>query len=46
VALHDTPLRISKHYNRNCAALQILLRRYILVGRQEYFKSGFLGGFQ
>ncbi len=46
MALHDTPSRISKHYNRNGAALQILLRRHILVGGQEHRKSGFLGGFQ
>jgi hypothetical protein len=34
-ALHDPPLRIPEHGNRNCATLQILLRRHILIGRQE-----------
>jgi hypothetical protein len=46
VALHDAPLRISQYHNNNCAALQVLLRRYVFVGRQGHFKSGFLGGFQ
>ena len=46
VALYDTPLRISKHYNGNCAALQIPLRHHVLVGRHEHFKSGFPGSFQ
>ena len=46
MALHDTPLRISKHYDRNRASLQILLRRHILVGGQEDRKSGLLGGLQ
>jgi len=46
VALHDAPLRISEHYNSDCATLQILLRRHIFVGRQEHFKTGFLGGLQ
>jgi hypothetical protein len=46
VALHDPPLRTSEHHNRNCAALQILLRRHILIGRQEQFKSGLLSRFE
>jgi hypothetical protein len=39
-------LRISKHHNRNSAALQILLRRHVFVGGQQYLESGLLGGLQ
>jgi hypothetical protein len=44
--LNDPPLRVSEHDNRNRPALQILRRRYILVGRQEHVKASCLGSLQ
>src|ERR1039457_5727994 len=46
MALQNAPLGISRHDNCNGSALEILLRCHILGGRQEYFKPGFLGGFE
>ncbi len=46
MTLHDSPLRVAKHYNGDGAALQVLLRHHVLVRGDQNFEPGFFGGFQ